>query len=35
MRNCARFQVKIYVFMIISVIKDFTCLVGNSPKSSM
>ena len=35
MRNYARFQVKIDVFGIISVIKDLICLVDNSSKSSM
>jgi len=35
MRNYARFQDKIEVFMTISVIKDLTYLVGNSSKASM
>ena len=35
MRNYARFQVKIDLSRAISTIKDFTCLVGNSFKSSM
>jgi len=35
MRNYARFQVKIEVSRAISVIKDLTCLVGNSFKASM
>jgi len=34
-RNYARFQDKIDVFRAISVIKDLTCLVGNSSKASM
>jgi len=34
MRNYARFQVKIDVSRTISVIKDFTCLMGNSFRSS-
>jgi len=33
MRNYARFQDKIDVFRTISVIKDLTCLVGNSFKA--
>jgi len=35
MRNYARFQDKIDVSMVISVIKDLTYLVGNSSKTSM
>ena len=35
MRNYARFQDKIEVSKAISVIKDLTCLVGNSSKASM
>jgi len=35
MRNYSRFQDKIDVYRVISVIKDFTCLVGNSSKTSM
>ena len=35
MRNYVRFQVKIDLSMAISTINDFTCLVGNSSKSSM
>jgi len=35
MRNYARFQVKIDLSRAISTIKNFTCLVGNSSKSSM
>jgi len=35
MRNYARFQDKIKVSRAISIIKDLTCLVGNSSKSSM
>ena len=35
MRNYARFQVKIDVSIVISVIKDLICLVRNSSKSSM
>jgi len=35
MRNYARFQDKIEVFRAMSVIKDLTCLVGNSSKASM
>jgi len=35
MINYTRFQVKIDVSITISVIKDFTCLVENSSKSSM
>jgi len=35
MRNYARFQDKIDVFKAISIIKDLTCLVGNSSKASM
>jgi len=35
MRNYARFQDKIDVSMTIFVIKDLTCLVGNSSKASM
>jgi len=35
MRNYARFQDKIEVSMTILVIKDLTCLVGNSSKASM
>jgi len=35
MRNYARFQDKIEVFRAILVIKDLTCLVGNSSKASM
>ena len=35
MRNYARFQVKIDVSRVISVVKDLTCLVRNSSKSSM
>ena len=35
MRNYARFQDKIEVSTAISVIKDLTCLVGNSSKASM
>jgi len=35
MRNYARFQDKIDVSRIISVIKDLTCLVGNFSKASM
>ena len=34
-KNYARFQDKIDVFKAISVIKDLTCLVGNSSKISM
>jgi len=35
MRNFAHFQDKIEVSWAISVIKDLTCLVGNSSKASM
>jgi len=35
MRNYARFQDKIDVSRAISIIKDLTCLVGNSFKASM
>jgi len=35
MRNYARFQDKIEVSRTISVIKDLTCLVRNSSKTSM
>jgi len=35
MRNYARFQDKIDVSSAISLIKDLTCLVGNSSKTSM
>ena len=35
MRNYARFQDKIGVSNAISIIKDLTCLVGNSSKASM
>jgi len=35
MRNYVRFQDKIDVSRAISVIKDLTCLVGNSSKASM
>jgi len=35
MRNYARFQVNIDFSRAIYTIKDFTCLVGNSSKSSM
>jgi len=35
MMNYARFQDKIEVSKAISVIKDLTCLVGNSSKASM
>ena len=35
MRNYTRFQDKIEVSMAILVIKDLTCLVGNSSKTSM
>ena len=35
MKNYARFQDKIVVFRAISIIKDLTCLVGNSSKASM
>jgi len=35
MRNYARFQDKIDAFRAISVIKDLTCLMGNSSKSLM
>jgi len=35
MRNYARFQDKIEVFMVILAIKDLTRLVGNSSKASM
>jgi len=35
MRNYARFQDKIEISRAISVIKDLTCLVGNSSKVSM
>jgi len=35
MKNYARFQDKIVVSRAISVIKDFTCLVGNSSKALM
>ena len=35
MRNYARFQVNIDLSRVISTIKDFTCLVGNSSKSNM
>jgi len=35
MKNYARFQDRIEVSGIISVIKDLTCLVGNSSKASM
>ena len=35
MRNYARFQDKIEVFRTILVIKDLTCLVGNSSKALM
>jgi len=35
MRNYAKFQVKIDFSKIIYTIKDFTCLMGNSSKSSM
>jgi len=35
MKNYARFQDKIDVSRAISVIKDLTCLVGNSSKASM
>jgi len=35
MRNYDRFQNKIDVSRTISVIKDLTCLMGNSSKASM
>ena len=35
MRNYARFHDKIGVSKAISIIKDLTCLVGNSSKASM
>ena len=35
MRNYARFQDKIEVSKAISIIKDLTCLVENSSKTSM
>jgi len=35
MRNYARFQDKIEVSRAISIIKDLSCLVGNSSKDSM
>jgi len=35
MKNCARFQDEIDVSMTISMIKDLTCLVGNSSKALM
>jgi len=35
MRNFARFQDKIEVSQAISIIKDLTCLVGNSSKAFM
>jgi len=35
MKNYARFQNKIEVSMAILVIKDLTCIVGNSSKTSM
>jgi len=35
MKNYARFQDKIEVSKFILVIKDLTCLVGNSSKASM
>jgi len=35
MRNYARFQDKIEISMAILVIKDLTCLMGNSSKASM
>ena len=35
MRNYARFQDKIEISRAILVIKDLTCLVGNSSKASM
>jgi len=35
MRNYARFQDKIEVSKAISVIKDLTCVMGNSSKASM
>jgi len=33
--NYARFQVKIDIFRVISIIKDLTCLVGNSSENFM